>query len=65
MANAAMVILWPNPDGIITISQRTAGGEIMPTVDNNPPRVATLSPLSTVSEACLMCSLFELTSHSF
>jgi len=51
MANAAMVIMWPNPDGFITISQRTAGGEIMPTVDNNPPRVATLSPLSTVSSA--------------
>jgi hypothetical protein len=50
MANAKMVIMWPNPDGKITLSQRTASGEVMPTVDNNPPRVATLSTvLSSVN----------------
>ena len=43
MSNSAMVILWPNPDGNITISQRQAPTEVMPTLDNNPPRIATLS----------------------
>lgn len=38
-----MVITWLNPDGKVTLSQRTAPGEIMPTVDSSPPRVATLS----------------------
>jgi Cytochrome domain of cellobiose dehydrogenase len=42
MANAKMVIMWPNSDGSVTLSQRTASGEVMPTPDNNPPRVATL-----------------------
>ena len=43
MANSAMVIMWPNSNGSITISQRTAPGHVMPTVDTNPPRVATVS----------------------
>ena len=50
MANTPMVIVWPNPDGSITLSQRQAPGHVMPTVVANPPNVATLSPsLSTVS----------------
>ena len=40
MANTPMVIMWPNSDGSITLSQRRAPGEIMPTVDSSPPRVA-------------------------
>ncbi len=35
-----MVIMWPNSDGTITISQRSASGEAMPTLVSNPPRVA-------------------------
>ena len=42
MANAKMVIMWPNSDGSVTLLQRTASSEVMPTPDNNPPRVATL-----------------------
>jgi len=42
MANSPMVIMWPNPDGTITLSQRETSGEIMPTVVSDPPRVATL-----------------------
>ncbi|GJE90223.1 CBD9-like protein [Phanerochaete sordida] len=42
MANSPMVILWPNSDGSITLSQRKAPAEVMPTVDQNPPRIATL-----------------------
>jgi hypothetical protein len=38
-----MVIMWANADGTVTLSQRTAPREVMPTVDPNPPRVATLS----------------------
>ncbi|KAI0769437.1 CBD9-like protein [Trametes elegans] len=41
MANTPMVILWPNADGSMTLSQRKASGEVMPTVDGKPPRVAT------------------------
>lgn len=47
MANSPMVIMWANPDGTVTLSQRTAPREIMPTVDPNPPRVATLSDALT------------------
>ncbi|KAH9859060.1 hypothetical protein C2E23DRAFT_880437 [Lenzites betulinus] len=40
MANTPMVIMWPNSDGTITLSQRKAPSEVMPTVDANPPRIA-------------------------
>jgi hypothetical protein len=43
MAGSPMVILWPNDDMSITLSQRMAPTEVMPTLDQNPPRVATLS----------------------
>ena len=50
MTDAAMVILWENSDGTITLSQRSASAHIMPTVDANPPQTATLAPsLSTTS----------------
>jgi Cytochrome domain of cellobiose dehydrogenase len=41
MTGSAMVIMWPNTDGSVTLSQRAATGHIMPTVVANPPRVAT------------------------
>ncbi|KAI0369695.1 hypothetical protein BV20DRAFT_1053069 [Pilatotrama ljubarskyi] len=44
MANTPMVIMWPNSDGSMTLSQRMAPGEVMPTVDPSPPRVATADP---------------------
>ena len=40
MANTPMFIMWPNSDGSLTLSQRRAPGEVMPTVDSSPPRVA-------------------------
>ncbi|KZP34370.1 hypothetical protein FIBSPDRAFT_971280 [Athelia psychrophila] len=50
MANAPMVIMWANSDGNITLSQRTATGNVYPTVQSSPPRVATASTaLSTTS----------------
>ncbi|THH26653.1 hypothetical protein EUX98_g7532 [Antrodiella citrinella] len=50
MANTPMVIMWPNSDGTITLSQRKAPQEVMPTVDPSPPRVATIQPsLSSLS----------------
>ncbi|KAI0771783.1 hypothetical protein BC629DRAFT_755484 [Irpex lacteus] len=50
MANTPMVIMWPNNDGNITLSQRQAPSEVMPTVASNPPRIATLEQsLSSVS----------------
>jgi len=43
MVGAHMVVMWPNPDGKITLSQRSASGHFMPAVDPSPPSVATLS----------------------
>ncbi|KZP28230.1 hypothetical protein FIBSPDRAFT_927663 [Athelia psychrophila] len=42
MANSPMVIVWPNSDGSVTLSQRMASAEVMPTVVSSPPRVASL-----------------------
>ncbi|KAF7974921.1 hypothetical protein HWV62_10953 [Athelia sp. TMB] len=42
MANSPMVIVWPNADGSVTLSQRMAPGEVMPTVVASPPRLASL-----------------------
>ena len=44
MANSPMVIMWPNSDGTITLSQRQAPAEVMPTVVASPPRTATAQP---------------------
>lgn len=41
MSNADMVIMWPNRDGSVTLSQRAATGHTQPTVVQNPTRVAT------------------------
>ncbi|KAH9485363.1 Cytochrome b561 and DOMON domain-containing protein [Psilocybe cubensis] len=40
MTGTLMVIMWINPDGSVTLSQRSASDYVMPTVDSNPPRVA-------------------------
>ncbi|KZP31279.1 CBD9-like protein [Athelia psychrophila] len=42
MANSPMVIIWPNSDGSVTLSQRAAPAHVMPTVDSNPAREASL-----------------------
>ena len=56
MANSPMVIMWPNSDGSITLSQRKTSAEVMPTVVANPPRVATLSTsLSSVRSSMVEC----------
>lgn len=44
MAGSPLVIMWPNSDGSITLSQRTAPAEVMPTVDPSPPRIAIAEP---------------------
>ncbi|KAF8586721.1 hypothetical protein K439DRAFT_1631448 [Ramaria rubella] len=50
MADTPMVIMWPNTDGTITLSQRQAPSEVMPTPVASPPKVATVAtPLSTLS----------------
>ncbi|KAJ6538780.1 hypothetical protein DFH09DRAFT_1176218 [Mycena vulgaris] len=43
MPNTPMVIMWGNSDGTVTLSQRQASSESMPTLVSSPPRVATLS----------------------
>lgn len=41
MTDSDMVIMWPNQDGFVTLSQRAARGHSQPYVVPNPPRVAT------------------------
>lgn len=43
MAGSPMVIMWPNSDSTITLSQRQATSHVMPTVDPDPPRLASVS----------------------
>ncbi|KZW01887.1 hypothetical protein EXIGLDRAFT_597162, partial [Exidia glandulosa HHB12029] len=47
MADSAMVIMWANEDGSVTLSQRTAPGHVQPTVTTKPARVATLAKKQT------------------
>ncbi|THH02961.1 hypothetical protein EW145_g6651 [Phellinidium pouzarii] len=47
MANSPMVIMWANNDGSVTLSQRQAPSEVMPTVVSSPPRIATAVPTLT------------------
>ena len=47
MANTPMVIMWPNSDGSVTLSQRQATGRVAPAVVTSPPRVATVSSSQT------------------
>lgn len=50
MENSAMVIMWWNSDGSMTLSQRNAPGDVEPTPDSDPPRVAAkYAVLSSVS----------------
>ncbi|KAF9258845.1 hypothetical protein L218DRAFT_708508 [Marasmius fiardii PR-910] len=50
MAGSPMVIFWSNTDGTITMSQRQASGQTMPTVVSSPARVASFVPgLSSAS----------------
>lgn len=51
MADAKMVLMWPNIDQSVTLSQRTATGHVEPEPDPQPPRNATLyHPLTTVRD---------------
>jgi len=60
MVNTPMVIMWSNSDGTITLSQRQAQREVMPTVVANPPRVATLNAaLSNVSGQIGLSCIFS------
>ena len=42
MSGTQMVVVWPNSDGTITLSQRIGTGHVLPSVDSNPSSVATL-----------------------
>ncbi|KAF9065426.1 hypothetical protein BDP27DRAFT_59013 [Rhodocollybia butyracea] len=48
MPNTPMVVMWSNPDGAFILSQRMSGDYNMPTVDPNPPRIASISNLSSL-----------------
>ncbi|EMD38635.1 hypothetical protein CERSUDRAFT_135562 [Gelatoporia subvermispora B] len=44
MQDSSMVILWPNANGSVTLSQRQAPGEVEPLPDSSPTRRARLVP---------------------
>ncbi|KAF9063980.1 hypothetical protein BDP27DRAFT_1334319 [Rhodocollybia butyracea] len=51
MPDTPMVVMWPNNDGTVSLSQRIATDYSMPTVVSSPQRVATLqSALSTTAK---------------
>lgn len=54
MVNTPMVIMWANSDGSITLSQRLAVQHVMPTVDDNPPRLASLQQYLTSVSGCYL-----------
>ncbi|QRV93576.1 cytochrome b561 domain-containing protein [Ceratobasidium sp. AG-Ba] len=57
MAGSPMMILWPNSDGTVTLSQRSASGENEPKVVSNPPRKATVQTgLSTLTGSAVALS---------
>ncbi|KZP07363.1 CBD9-like protein [Athelia psychrophila] len=65
MANSPMVIIWPNSDGSVTLSQRMATGEVMPTVVSSPPQVASLDMgLSSVPVGSKPSFVFTVSSIS-
>ena len=59
MVNTPMVILWPNSDGSVTLSQRSASGRFMPTVVSSPPRVASLQ--NSLVDVSILILIFLVT----
>ncbi|WWC88768.1 uncharacterized protein L201_003681 [Kwoniella dendrophila CBS 6074] len=64
MIESPMVIVWPNSDGSITLSQRKTDNHVTPNVDNNPPRKATLLTSSSFSNSKTTSISFSLPSTS-
>lgn len=60
MANTPMVIMWKNDDGTVTISQRQASSQVMPTVVPNPPRTAAVDTAQTSALASLPTFAFSI-----
>jgi len=65
MAGTPMVIMWPNADGSITLSQRQASGHVQPTVVSAPPRTAsTVASLSAGAAASNPKLAFSIPANS-
>ncbi|GJE97085.1 CBD9-like protein [Phanerochaete sordida] len=47
--NTSVVVMWPNSDGSVTLSQRLAAGHVEPRLDPQPSRVATVSTHMDIS----------------
>src|SRR5258706_6576162 len=53
MTTSQMVIMWPNKDGSVTLSQRKASSHTQPQLDRSPQRTAqTHLAISAVSSNC-------------
>ncbi|ADV21802.1 Conserved hypothetical protein [Cryptococcus gattii WM276] len=63
MANTPMVITWPNSDGTITLSQREASSNVMPTVVSSPSRKATLKSSLSYSNSSSTSITFTVPSN--
>ncbi|KAL1412953.1 hypothetical protein Q8F55_000702 [Vanrija albida] len=51
MPNTPLVIVWPNADGSVTLSQRQASDHVMPTRVDAPPRIATLDSAASFANS--------------
>ncbi|CAA7263184.1 unnamed protein product [Cyclocybe aegerita] len=64
MANTPMVIMWLNSDGTVALSQRSATRLVMPTVDSDPPRIASFSSGASVLSGSTLSFAFTIPSNS-
>ncbi|KAL4251680.1 hypothetical protein ABKN59_003764 [Abortiporus biennis] len=64
MAGSPMVILWPNPDGNTTVSQRHADGHVQPTLDPSPPRQATISQKTDLTQETSPILAFDISKNN-
>ncbi|KAK1925376.1 hypothetical protein DB88DRAFT_191822 [Papiliotrema laurentii] len=64
MAGSPMIIVWPNSDGTVTLSQRSAPGNVEPSITSNPARTASLVAASTFANSTSTSITFTLPSDS-
>ncbi|KIP06003.1 hypothetical protein PHLGIDRAFT_478785 [Phlebiopsis gigantea 11061_1 CR5-6] len=61
MNNTPVVVMWPNEDGSVTLSQRLATGHVEPHPDPSPSRVATVSNHMDITSDTSPILAFDMT----
>ncbi|KAF7789571.1 hypothetical protein EIP86_000517 [Pleurotus ostreatoroseus] len=60
MNDTPLVIMWPNEDGSVTLSQRQASGHTAPVPVASPPHTATVSSLTDLSDEISPILAFDI-----